>query len=106
MPTSRASTRQARAIGASRRLADWRAAGFDRHCAPRRAARAGAAARRHRDRDLTGVAATMSRSEFVAYSRERRAHWDGVARRRRTRPGWGGYYHRRLAELLSHHLAG
>ena len=31
--------------------------------------------------------------------RARREHWDGIAQRSDQRPGWGGYYHRRLQDL-------
>src|SRR4051812_6313871 len=47
----------------------------------------------------------VTRTEFAAYSRERRDHWDDIAHRRHRSPRWGGYYHRRLAEILAHHIA-
>jgi len=37
---------------------------------------------------------------FRDYQRRRMAHWDRVARAKVARPGWGGRYHRRLAEVL------
>jgi hypothetical protein len=35
----------------------------------------------------------------VSYRRSRIAHWDDAARCWGGRPGWGAYYHRRLAEI-------
>lgn len=42
--------------------------------------------------DLTDLTA-------LAYRRERIAHWDAIARKRDAWRGWGGAYHRRLAEI-------
>jgi SAM-dependent methyltransferase len=36
---------------------------------------------------------------FAAYTDARRRHWDDIARRYERGRGWGGYYHRRLAEV-------
>ncbi|MCX7681741.1 MAG: glycosyltransferase [Anaerolineae bacterium] len=44
----------------------------------------------------TGVYVDMAR---VRYQQSRQAHWDAVARRMDIRPGWGGYYHRRLTQV-------
>jgi len=33
------------------------------------------------------------------YQDVRRAHWDGVARRKDNRTSWGAYYHKRLAQI-------
>lgn len=38
----------------------------------------------------------------ATYARNRRLHWDAVAREIGTRPGWGDIYHRRLAEVFRH----
>jgi SAM-dependent methyltransferase len=35
----------------------------------------------------------------VRYGQARRLHWNQVARKLETWTGWGGYYHRRLAEI-------
>jgi ubiquinone/menaquinone biosynthesis C-methylase UbiE len=45
-------------------------------------------------------AATLSTSDpAVRYQQARIGHWDNIARRSETWHGWGGYYHRRLAEV-------
>ncbi len=36
---------------------------------------------------------------FREFQRARRAHWDAATREQWETPGWGGYYHRRLAEI-------
>ena len=43
------------------------------------------------------IAAHPDRS--AQYQQTRVAHWDNIARRSATWHGWGGYYHRRLAEV-------
>jgi len=40
----------------------------------------------------------------AAYTRARRAHWDQVGRESTDR-GWGGYYHRRLTQVVCRHVA-
>lgn len=40
--------------------------------------------------------------DYSAYQQERRTHWDMVGRRLDHWTGWGGYYHRRLAEVFRH----
>jgi ubiquinone/menaquinone biosynthesis C-methylase UbiE len=37
--------------------------------------------------------------QSAEYRRSRQAHWDAIARRSDTWRGWGGYYHRRVAEV-------
>ncbi|HEX7433269.1 MAG TPA: glycosyltransferase [Anaerolineaceae bacterium] len=37
--------------------------------------------------------------DFDRYTAERRAHWEKIAERFHTHPGWGGYYHHRLSEI-------
>jgi len=41
----------------------------------------------------------------VRYQQARIAHWDNIARRSETWRGWGGYYHRRLAEVYRFWIA-
>ena len=38
------------------------------------------------------------------HASERRAHWDAVARAFERRPGWGRYYHRRLAQVYANQV--
>lgn len=44
---------------------------------------------------------SMNEAEITRrnYQRARMAHWDAAARQMDTWTGWGGYYHRRLAEI-------
>src|SRR5690349_8621681 len=52
---------------------------------------------------ITTPAATPSlgATADVAYREARQRHWDEIARRYDDYRGWGGYYHRRLAEVYS-----
>ena len=41
----------------------------------------------------------MNTASQARYLQERMDHWDAIARQMDTWTGWGGYYHRRLAEI-------
>lgn len=43
--------------------------------------------------------ANLAETAQMRYSRSRMAHWDTIARQMDTWTGWGGYYHRRLAQI-------
>ncbi len=53
---------------------------------------------------MTTVTTTTDLAPTAAadYRRERIAHWDGFGRRLPSFHGWGGGYHRRLAEIYGH----
>src|SRR5262245_47929546 len=40
-----------------------------------------------------------------SYNEQRRAHWDAVAKQTDSWQGWGGYYHRRLTQIMQHLVA-
>jgi ubiquinone/menaquinone biosynthesis C-methylase UbiE len=42
---------------------------------------------------------------FLHYKKTRQTHWDQVACRFEGRRGWGGYYHRRLAQIYQNTIA-
>jgi ubiquinone/menaquinone biosynthesis C-methylase UbiE len=48
---------------------------------------------------MTPATPHQERTACEKYHQERRAHWDMIARRLDQWHGWGGYYHRRLAQI-------
>ena len=48
---------------------------------------------------MMNAATPLPSDPAARYQQARIGHWDNIARRSETWHGWGGYYHRRLAEV-------